>query len=59
VFQETFQIFDKNCDGFITFQEIRTVMNSLGFFPHDDHIKNGIKHIDQDSNQEISIFYFN
>jgi Ca2+-binding EF-hand superfamily protein len=49
VFEETFQIFDKDCDGFITPIEIRTVMNSLGFFPNDEKIRKGIEDIDNDS----------
>ena len=49
MFEETFQIFDKDSDGFITLPEIRTVMNALGFFPCDDNIRKGIKDIDNDS----------
>lgn len=30
VFEETFQILDKDSNGFITLQEIKEVMNSLG-----------------------------
>lgn len=49
VFEETFQIFDKDCDGFITLVEIRTVMNALGFYPGDDIIRKSIQDIDNDS----------
>jgi Ca2+-binding EF-hand superfamily protein len=30
VFEETFQILDKDSNGYITLQEIKEVMNSLG-----------------------------
>jgi Ca2+-binding EF-hand superfamily protein len=49
VFEETFQIFDKDCDGFITLAEIRTVMNALGFYPNDESIRQCIQRIDNDS----------
>jgi Ca2+-binding EF-hand superfamily protein len=49
VFEETFQILDKDSNGFITLQEIREVMNSLGYWPSDEKIKQRIKAIDSDS----------
>jgi Ca2+-binding EF-hand superfamily protein len=58
VFEETFQIFDKDCDGFITLTEIRTVMNALGFQPCDEDIRKGIKDIDNDSHLNLIIYFF-
>ena len=59
MFKEAFQIFDKDFDGFITLVEIRTVMNSLGFFPCDEYIKKGIQDIDNDRKPQIfDIQYF-
>ena len=49
LFEETFQIFDKDYDGFITLAEIRSVCNSFGVFPCDDNIMKGIQKIDIDS----------
>lgn len=54
VFEETFQIFDKDSDGAITFTEIKSVMNALGFYPCDENIRKGIRDIDNDS----SYFHF-
>lgn len=49
MFEETFQIFDKDSDGAITFYEIKSVMNALGFYPCDENIRKGIRDIDKDS----------
>lgn len=56
VFEETFQIFDVDRDGSITLNEIKRIMNSLGFYPADDVIRTGIKDIDKDS--KLFCFFF-
>ncbi|CAF0810181.1 unnamed protein product [Brachionus calyciflorus] len=58
IFEDTFQIFDKDCDGFITLIEIRTVMNSLGFFPGDDLIRKSIQDIDNDNSGTVDFEEF-
>jgi len=57
VFEETFQIFDKDFDGFITLAEIRSVMNSFGVFPCDDNIRKCIQNIDSDSMKSFLLYY--
>ena len=56
VFEETFQIFDKDCDGFISPVEIRTVMNGLGFFPCEENIRKSIEMADNDSEFILPIY---
>lgn len=58
IFEETFQIFDKDCDGFITLIEIRTVMNALGFYPSDEDIRNCIQRIDNDNSGTVDFEEF-
>ncbi|RMZ96257.1 calmodulin-beta-like isoform X1 [Brachionus plicatilis] len=58
IFEDTFQIFDKDCDGFITLCEIRTVMNSLGFYPGDELIRKSIQDVDYDNSGTVDFEEF-
>ncbi|KAG6555457.1 hypothetical protein Mapa_002688 [Marchantia paleacea] len=57
---EAFQVFDKNADGFITAQELQTVLLDLGM-PEGKSLKNCekmIRSVDADGNGEIDITEF-
>ena len=38
-FKEAFNVFDKDCDGFITTDELATVMRSLGHNPTKEELE--------------------
>ncbi len=58
LFEETFQLFDKDRDGAITINEIRTVMNAMGFFPCDEMIQKGISDVDSDGDGSVDFEEF-
>ncbi|PKU71850.1 calmodulin-like [Dendrobium catenatum] len=51
--KEVFNLFDKNGDGFITSEELGTVMRSLGQNPTELQLKNTISEFDADKNNAI------
>ena len=57
-FKEAFALFDKDGDGTITKNELRTVMQSLGQDPTDQDLDDMISEIDQDGNGEIDFDEF-
>jgi calmodulin len=48
VFEESFSLLDKDGDGNITNNEIRSLMNSLGYSPSEEDISSVISQIDTD-----------
>ena len=52
-FKEAFTLFDKDGDGAITTQELRTVMQSLGQNPTEAELRDMIKEVDQDGSGSI------
>ena len=57
-FKEAFALFDKDGDGTITLDELRTVMQSLGQAPTDQELIDMIKEVDADGNNEIDFDEF-
>ncbi|KAI0494935.1 hypothetical protein KFK09_025081 [Dendrobium nobile] len=51
--KEVFNLFDKNGDGFITSEELGTVMRSLGQNPTEVQLQNMISECDADKNNAI------
>ena len=48
VFEESFSLLDKDGDGNISNNEIRSLMNSLGYSPSDEDISSVISKVDTD-----------
>lgn len=57
-FKEAFAWFDKDGDGTITKDELRTVMQSLGQNPTDQELVAMIAEVDDDGNEEIDFGEF-
>ena len=57
-FKEAFALFDKDGDGTITLDELRTVMQSLGQNPTENDLLDMIKEVDDDGNNEIDFNEF-
>ncbi|CAF5199694.1 unnamed protein product, partial [Rotaria magnacalcarata] len=55
---ETFRIFDKNGNGFISEMEIRSVMNNLGEKLTDDELNDMIREADLDGNRQVDYAEF-
>ena len=56
--KEVFNVFDKDCDGFITTDELSTVMRTLGHNPTKEEIDELIKQYDQDESGTIDFNEF-
>ena len=52
-FKDSFQVFDKDGDGFITANELSSVMSSLGQNPTDSEIADMINEVDADGDGRI------
>lgn len=57
-FKEAFNVFDKDCDGFITTDELATVMRSLGHNPTKEELDELIKLYDKDESGTIDVGEF-
>ena len=57
-FKEAFNVFDKDCDGFITTDELATVMRSLGYNPTKEELDELIKLYDKDESGTIDLNEF-
>ncbi|CAN6287034.1 unnamed protein product [Urochloa humidicola] len=57
-FKEVFKLYDKNGDGFITSEELGTVMESLGKNFTESELKAMIKAVDADGNEAIDFHEF-
>lgn len=57
-FKEAFNVFDKDCDGFITTDELATVMRSLGHNPTKEELDELIKLYDKDESGTIDLEEF-
>jgi calmodulin len=51
VFEESFSLLDKDGDGNISNDEIRSLMNSLGYSPSEEDISTVISKVDTNGNQ--------
>ena len=56
--KEAFSLFDKDGDGSITCEELRTVMNSLGQNPTTTELEEMIQEVDSDGNGKIEFSEF-
>ena len=56
--KEAFSLFDKNGDGSITCDELRTVMTSLGENPTTSDLEEMIQEVDSDGNGKIEFSEF-
>ena len=56
--KEVFNVFDKDCDGFITTDELATVMRTLGHNPTKEELDELIKQYDQDESGTIDFNEF-
>ena len=56
--KEAFSLFDKNDDGSITCDELRTVMTSLGENPTTSDLEEMIQEVDSDGNGKIEFSEF-
>ena len=56
--KEIFRIFDKDNDGFITINELRTAMKSLGYETGIEELQKLIKEFDKDENGNLDINEF-
>ncbi|KAJ3697503.1 hypothetical protein LUZ61_001208 [Rhynchospora tenuis] len=52
-FREAFSLFDKDNDGFITKQELATVIRQLGQNPSDEDVQEMIREVDADGNGTV------
>lgn len=57
-YKDAFKLFDKDQDGFITIDELESVMNSLGQFPTKSELKEMIDEVDSDGNGKIDFSEF-
>ncbi|KAJ8470826.1 hypothetical protein OPV22_025169 [Ensete ventricosum] len=57
-FYATFCLFDKNGDGCITFEELSTVVKSLGLKPNEAEVRKMMSEIDADGNGTIEFQEF-
>lgn len=53
-YTQAFEIFDKNKDGMISRQELKTIMRSLGQNPTEDDIEEMLLNVDRDKDGQIS-----
>lgn len=53
-YTQAFEIFDKNKDGLISRQELKTIMRSLGQNPTDDDIEEMLLNVNRDKDGQIS-----
>ena len=53
-YTQAFEIFDKNKDGWISRQELKTIMRSLGQNPTDDDIEEMLLNVNRDNDGQIS-----
>uniref|UniRef100_A0A7S0ZKG0 EF-hand domain-containing protein n=1 Tax=Timspurckia oligopyrenoides TaxID=708627 RepID=A0A7S0ZKG0_9RHOD len=56
--REAFALFDKNSDGKITFEELGTVMRSMGQNPSDNELRSMVREVDVDGNGTIEFDEF-
>jgi asparaginyl-tRNA synthetase len=56
--KEAFNVFDKDCDGFITTDELATVMRTLGHNPTKEELDELIKQYDKDESGTIDLNEF-
>ena len=54
-YTQAFEVFDKDKDGFVTRQELKTIMRSLGQNPSEDDIEEMM--VTADANQDGKISY--
>ena len=57
-FEEAFLLFDTDCSGTISIDELEVVMNSLGQRPTDEELKKMIAEADADGNGEVDFEEF-
>ncbi|XP_072991807.1 calmodulin-1-like [Typha latifolia] len=57
-FQEAFLLFDRNGDGYISLEELNTVLQSLGQNPTNEELHDMIKEVDMDGNGTIDFEEF-
>ncbi|CAB4013129.1 calmodulin 12 [Paramuricea clavata] len=57
-FEEAFLLFDTDCSGTISIDELEVVMNSLGQRPTDEELKRMIAEADADGNGEVDFEEF-
>ena len=53
-YTQAFEVFDKNKDGMISRQELKTIMRSLGQNPTEDDIEEMLLNVDRDKDGQIS-----
>ena len=53
-YTQAFDVFDKNKDGMISRQELKTIMRSLGQNPTEDDIEEMLLNVDRDKDGQIS-----
>ncbi|KAJ1697109.1 hypothetical protein LUZ62_027547 [Rhynchospora pubera] len=57
-YREAFSLFDKDNDGFITKQELATVIRQLGQNPSDEDVQEMISEVDTDGNGTVDFSEF-
>lgn len=58
MFQDEFNMYDKDNDGYITIKELGTVLRSLGEDPSDDELEKMVEEIDANDNNRIEFKEF-
>ncbi|XP_057295606.1 uncharacterized protein LOC130624056 isoform X2 [Hydractinia symbiolongicarpus] len=54
-YQDAFQMFDKDCNGYITTRELKSLMRCLGCNPTDSELQQIVNEVDADGNGKIDL----
>ncbi|XP_065827890.1 calmodulin-like [Oscarella lobularis] len=57
-FKQAFSLFDKNNDGNITTEELKTVLKALGHYPNEAELEAMVEEVDADGNGTIEFEEF-